>query len=94
MDITSPKNFFLSVLSRNVWREGSCEKIALFIVSPVKTGVQSIRNPLQNTGFRLEFTPYLIRGRNDVKQNQPNSFTASQMKGRETVTKGNGEEDL
>jgi hypothetical protein len=35
---------------------------------PVSTG---------NPGFRLEFTPYLIRGRNDVKQHQTNFFTAS-----------------
>ncbi len=41
-------------------------------VTPVKTryesiptGVQSIHNAL-NTGFRLEFTLYLIRGRNDT----------------------------
>jgi len=37
----------------------------------VRTGVQGIYkhlNPaLSGTGFRLEFTPYLIRGRNDGK---------------------------
>jgi hypothetical protein len=27
--------------------------------------------PLENTGFRLEFTPYLIRGRNDVDSTKP-----------------------
>jgi hypothetical protein len=31
----------------------------------VKTGVQRYLNLLEITGFRLEFTPYLIRGRND-----------------------------
>jgi hypothetical protein len=31
----------------------------------------------EDTGFRLEFTPCLIRGRNDVKQHQTNFSTAS-----------------
>jgi hypothetical protein len=43
----------------------------------MKTGVQSVHNIMENTGFRLEFIPYLIRGRNDMKKNQINFFTPS-----------------
>jgi hypothetical protein len=33
----------------------------------VKTGIQRNANYAKKTGFLLEFTPYLIRGRNDRK---------------------------
>ena len=36
-------------------------------------------SPIEETGFRLEFTPYLIRGRNDVKQHQTDFFTPSPL---------------
>ncbi|MFH1146797.1 MAG: hypothetical protein V1736_03735 [Pseudomonadota bacterium] len=35
------------------------------VVTPVKNGVQEHPNLLEITGFQLEFTPCLIRGRND-----------------------------
>jgi hypothetical protein len=32
------------------------------VVTPVKTGVQEYPDPLEITGFRLEFTPYRDTG--------------------------------